>query len=263
MSGSATDWQERTIEIDGVALTLLEAGSGRPLLVLHDELGPSSWSKWHGELSASRKLIMPVAPGFRGERIKWMRNVTDLSRFYGRMLREQKLGPIDVVGFSFGGWVGAEMAVNDPAQFRRMVLVAPFGIKPSEGVITDMYIVTTAEYLRSSVADPGKTEEFGPLFNAASPQKIESWEDARIETAQLAWEPYMHNPALAQHVRGLAGLPTLVIWGERDAILPRSAAEAYADGVPGAKLQVLAGCGHRPEIERRKEFVEIVNRFTN
>lgn len=260
MSQTGAPWQERIIDVDGVALTVLEAGKGEPLLILHDELGHVAWQKWHEALAAHRRLIMPVAPGFRGERAKWMRNVTDLSRFYGRVLREQKLGAIDVIGFSFGGWVAAEMAANDPAQFRKMVLVAPFGIKPPTGVILDMYIVTTAEYLRSSVCDPSSVEEFGPLFNAASPAIIESWEDARIETAQLAWEPYMHNPALGQHMRGVT-VPTLILWGDKDAILPESAARAYAGAIPGAKLEIFKNCGHRPEIERRKEFTDTLNRF--
>ena len=59
------------------------------------------------------------------------------------------------------------------AQVKHLALVAPFGIKPSEGVIADMYIVTTAEYLRSSVANPDETPEFATLFNAANPQTIE------------------------------------------------------------------------------------------
>ena len=261
MSAPSTGWSERKIDVDGTAVTLMEAGKGEPLLLLHDELGHVAWQKWHEDLAKTRKLILPIAPGFRGDRLKWMRNVTDLSRFYGRMLREQSLTPIDVVGFSFGGWVAAEMAVNNATQFRRMILVAPFGIKPPEGVITDMYIVTTAEYLKTSVNEPERIEEFGQLFNGASPQTIESWEDARIETAQLAWEPYMHTPSLPQHLRGVTGLPTLILWGEKDSILPRSGADAYARAIPGAKLDVLKNCGHRPELERRPEFVEALTRF--
>lgn len=256
-----TGWNSREVEIGDVRITLLEAGEGRPLLVLHEELGPPQWQQWHEEIAKTRRLVMPVAPGFRGERVKWMANVTDLSRFYGRLLRTEKIAPIDVVGFSFGGWVAAEMAVNDPAQFRRMMLVAPFGIKPSEGYIADMYIVTTAEYLKSSVADPEKTEEFGPLFNTATPETIESWEDARIETAQLAWQPYMHTPSLPEHLKGIGRLPSLIVWGDRDAILPRSAVEAYSKAIPDARLEILPGCGHRPEIEKREDFLRMLRRF--
>ena len=254
-------WEKREIEVGGAPITLFEAGSGRPLLILHDELGPADWQLWHEDMSKHRRLVMPIAPGFRDERIKWIRNVTDLSRFYGRMLREQKFGSLDVVGLSFGGWLAVEMAVNDPTQFAHLVMVAPFGIKPSQGYITDMYILTTAEYLKSSIADPDATPEFATLFNSATPQTIESWEDARIETAQLAWEPFMHNPSLEQHVRGLNGLPTLIFWGTKDSVVPESAMRAYAEAIPGSKLEVFEGCGHRPEIERRHEFVKSLTRF--
>jgi pimeloyl-ACP methyl ester carboxylesterase len=254
-------WEKREIKVDETSLTILEAGRGAPLLILHDELGPAEWQLWHQDMAQHRRLVMPVAPGFRGDRLKWMRSVTDLSRLYGRMLREQKFSPIDVVGFSFGGWLAAEIAANDPSLFRRMMLVAPFGIKPPEGHILDMYIMTTAEYLRTSVADPEAVPEFATLYNAASPETIESWEDARVESAQLGWEPYMHNPSLEHHVRGLAGLPTLIVWGSRDAIVPQSAAQSFARAIPGARLQLIEGCGHRPEIERRAEFVTMLEQF--
>jgi pimeloyl-ACP methyl ester carboxylesterase len=254
-------WDERKIEVDGVDVSVLEAGKGPALLILHDEMGPADWQEWHEMLSGHRRLVMPVAPGFRGDRIKWMRNVTDLSRFYGRMLREMGGSPVDVVGFSFGGWIAAEMAVNNPTQLRRLALVSPFGVKPEQGVIMDMYIMTTAEYLKASVVDPEKTAEFGKLFNQATPQTIESWEDSRIESAQLGWEPYMHNPSLPHHLRGLKGLPALVVYGEQDAILPESAAKTYAQNIPGAKLVVLTGCGHRPEIEDAATFVKTLTKF--
>jgi len=81
-------------------------------------------------------------PGFgRTARLDWITSVRDLASFYQRIVREQKLAPIDVIGFSLGGWIAAEMAVNNPAHFRRMVLVAPFGIRPPRGEIFDLYKV--------------------------------------------------------------------------------------------------------------------------
>ena len=58
-----------------------------------------------------------------------MNSVRDLASVYARMLREEGLDDIDVIGFSFGGWVAAEMIASYPGQFRRCVLVAPGGIK--------------------------------------------------------------------------------------------------------------------------------------
>lgn len=257
------DFVERAVEVAGSEVTLLEAGDGPPLLVLHEELGPPHLCAWHEALARTRRLIVPVHPGFRGPRIKWMRSVRDLAAFYGFLLRQEGLAGCDVVGVSFGGWVAAEMAVGDPRLFRRMALVAPFGVKPKTGFIMDMFPITSLDYLRASVADPDGTPELEKLYGEASPRQIEDWEDARTECARLGWEPYMHNPSLPDLLGGVTGLPTLVLWGEKDAILPQDAARTYAASIPGAKLKTFPGVGHRPEIEATGEFLTELQGFLN
>lgn len=254
-------WNERTVRIDDVNIVVSEAGSGTPLLILHDELGPAQWQQWHEEVSKTHKLIMPAHPGFRGGRVEWVRNMRDLSCFYARLLREENVGPVDVIGFSFGGWLAAEMSVNNPAQFKRMVLVAPFGIKPTDGYIADMFLMTSAEYLRASFVNPEATAEFATLFAAPTPELIESWEDARLECAKLAWQPYMFEPSLPHLLAGVGNLPALVICGDGDEIVPVSAAQAYASAIPNCRIEVVKDCGHRPEIERRADFVSIATKF--
>jgi pimeloyl-ACP methyl ester carboxylesterase len=56
-------------------------------------------------------------------------------------------------------------------------------------------------------------------------------------------------------------LPSLIVWGDKDAILPRSAVEAYSQVIPAARLEILQGCGHRPEIENREAFMRMLQRF--
>ena len=106
----------RTYRVGDLDLVVLEMGRGKPLLVLHEELGCPGPLLWQADLSKSRKLVVPLHTGFgRTRRLDWVSSVRDLACFYARFLREQALPPIDVVGFSFGGWVAAEMAANDPA----------------------------------------------------------------------------------------------------------------------------------------------------
>lgn len=257
------DFAERTVEVAGGAVTLLEAGDGPPLLVLHEELGPTRPRAWHAELAKTRRLVIPVQPGFAGPRIPWMRSVRDLAAFYGFLVRQEGLVGCDALGLSFGGWVAAEMAVGDPKLFRRLALVAPFGVKPREGFIMDMFPITSLDYLRASVADPDGLAEFQDLYGEATPKQIEDWEDARTECARLGWQPYMHNPSLPPLLGGLNGLPALVVWGEKDAIVPADAARRYAEAIPSARLKVLPGVGHRPEIEATREFLAELNGFLN
>lgn len=256
-----SEWSERSVRIGGDEIALCEAGSGRPLLVLHDELGPTSWQAWHGELAKSRRLLMPLVPGFRGERIGWIRSVRDVAAIYGHLVRLLGIAPVDVLGFSLGGWIAAEMIAANPGQFGKAALVAPFGIKPSEGFITDFFPMSAADYVKSSVADPEKVEGFAALYGPASPEQYESWEDARTECARLAWEPYMHDQSLEGLLRGVTDLPVLLFWGEKDQILPESAVRAYLKSLSGSRAHIFKECGHRPEIERPQEFLSALNRF--
>jgi pimeloyl-ACP methyl ester carboxylesterase len=70
----------------------------------------------------------------------------------------------------------------------------------------------------------------------------------------------MHNLSLTHHLGGLTNLPTAIVWGDQDRIVPRATVEAYARSIPGAKLTVIAGSGHRPEIERPEQFLATVRK---
>src|SRR5262249_47791133 len=149
-------------------LELVKGGSGEPLLVLHDEMGQPGWLRYHDSLARRRTLLMPSHPGFGGSpRLDWIMNVRDLAGFYLAALEDLGYGPVDVVGHSFGGWVAAAMASMCPHQFGRLVLVAPVGIRPPQGEIFDMYLVTTQMYIENCFHDRENTPEFATLYGGA------------------------------------------------------------------------------------------------
>jgi pimeloyl-ACP methyl ester carboxylesterase len=262
-SDNSREWREDRIRIGEAELSVVQGGAGKPLLILHEELGYPGWLRWQSALARERSLLIPMHPGFgRTARLEWITSVRDLAAFYGRMLRQQNLTPIDVIGFSLGGWIAAEMAVDNPAQFRRMILVAPAGVRPPQGEIFDLYNVTVNAYLRTSVHDCAATAEFDRLFADMAPlEQMEVWEDARIQTARVAWRPYMYNPSLPHLLEGVSALPTALIWGGEDRVVPLSAARTYQNAIEGAQLAVIAGAGHRPEIEKSDQFVRLVREF--
>ena len=263
MAVSSNGFSDSTINVGGTAVSLLRGGSGRPLLVLHEELGHPGWLSWHSELAGGHSLLLPVHPGFGVlPRVGWVSGVRDLAGFYSRMLRGMALGPVDVIGFSLGGWIAAEMAAADAEQFRSMTLVAPAGVRPPEGEILDLFIVTARTYLDASVHDAAGTPEFAALYGGEeTTDQFEAWEDARAESARLAWKPYMHNPSLPHLLEGVQGLPTLIIWGRDDRIIPLSAGQTYNRAISGSELLVFDNCGHRPEIEKTSVFFNSVRNF--
>jgi pimeloyl-ACP methyl ester carboxylesterase len=255
---------EEIIRTGGIELAVIKGGSGKPLLMLHDELGYPGWMSWNIRLAEQRTLLIPLQPGFgKTPRVDWMMSYRDLACFYARMLREQRLDPIDVIGFSAGGYIAAEMAASDPRIFRRMVLVAPLGIQPPEGEILDFLEMTIRSHLRATVGDPMNTEEFAKIYGGEmTPAQFEAFEDARTETSRLGWDPFMYNPSLPHLLEGLA-TPTLLVYGTHDGVVPRSCIDAYLAVLRKAQLATIEGVGHRPEIENPPEFIRIIKTFLN
>ena len=263
MSKDQSENQMTVARIAGTELSFIEGGTGDPILVLHEELGHPGWLKWHAGLAANRKLIIPLHPGFGvSPRIEWAMTIGDIAGFYGQVLKEKELGQIDVIGFSLGGWIAAEMAARNEAQFKRMALVAPAGIRPPEGQILDMYAGPTEAYHKASIKNPAQTPEFATLYGGESTaEQFEAWTDAHSETGRLAWRPYMHNPALPHLLGAVKELPTLILWGADDGVIPKSAGDIYQQSIAGSELVVLEDCGHRPEVEKTSEFLDHINRF--
>jgi len=153
------------------------------------------------------------------------------------------------------------MAACNPAQFRKLVLVAPMGIRPRDGVILDFFQLMAPKHLSTTVHDLDATSEFDDLYGGQGPEQFERLEEARAQSARLAWAPFMHNPSLPHLLGVTPSLPTLMIWGREDRVVPLSAAEEYKRVMKSARLSVFDNCGHRPEVEKPVDFLREVEGF--
>ena len=263
MTTSTATWTEEFVEAAGARLQLVKGGAGEPLLILHDEMGHPGWLRFHETLAQRFTLYIPSHPGFgKSEPLDWSMNMRDLAGWYLDALEDLGLGRASVVGFSLGGWLAAEMATMCPEPFKKLVLVGAMGIKPPTGQIYDMFLEVAKDFISASYLDPAQTPEFPQVCpENPTPEQAEAWEVAREEACRLGWRPYMHYPSLAPLLRRLRKLPTLIVWGRQDAIVPMSAAEVYHASIPGSQLVILDNCGHHPEIEKPDEFVRHVRAF--
>lgn len=263
MTTASQVWTEEIVEVAGSRLQLAKGGNGSPLLILHDELGHHGALRWHNTLAESNTLHIPSHPGFgESPRMEWIMNMRDLAGWYLRALDELGLQGVDVIGFSLGGWLAAEMATMCPQQFNKMALVGAAGIKPPVGEIFDIFLVTAEEYLDEVCLNSAGTAEFESIRpQQPSPELVESWAVAREESCRLSWKPYMHYPALPQLLGRLQDLPTLIVWGAQDPIVPVSAAEVYQQSIKGSRLEIIDDCGHRPEVEQTDKFLALIQDF--
>jgi pimeloyl-ACP methyl ester carboxylesterase len=263
MTTSSKTWTEAIVEAAGTRLQLVTGGTGEPLLILHGEMGHPGWLRFHEALAQQYALSIPSHPGFgRSARLDWIMTIRDLAGWYLDALDELGFQQVDVVGFSLGGWLAAEMAAMCPHPFRKLVLVDAPGIRPPSGAIYDIFLEVAKECLTAGFLDPAHAEEFQTVCpDQPAPEQVEAWEVAREEACRLSWKPYMHDPALPHLLHRVRGLPTLIVWGRQDAIVPLSVGEVYRQSIQGSRLAVLEGCGHYPEIEKADEFVRLVQAF--
>jgi pimeloyl-ACP methyl ester carboxylesterase len=252
-------WSETTVEIAGIKMHLRRGGAGPPTLVVHRDIGALEGSSFDDELARAADVILPHHPGWgRSPRAEWMRSVRDLAVIYRGLLAELGIQQATLIGLGFGGWIAAEMATMAAGDISRLVLVAPMGIKPPEGDILDQAIISYIDYARAGFHEQ---KAFDRLYGAApSTDQLEAWDIAREMCFRIAWKPYMYSQTLP-HLLASVRVPVLIVWGDKDKVVPISTANRYLAALPSAKLEVIRDCGHCVDLEQPKRLAALVTPF--
>jgi pimeloyl-ACP methyl ester carboxylesterase len=247
------------VALSGDDVHLLRAGDGPPLLVLHAAGGAGLWLPVHARLAEQFTVVAPDHPGFghSGE-FKAIEDIQDLAFHYVDLIAELGLERPAVLGTSFGGWIAAEVAAYRPDALRALVLVDPIGLYLEGHPIRDLFIMSPPEKLAALFSDP---EAAAGLF-PAEPDIDFILAMARDEAAfaRFAWQPFCHDPRLERLLPRITA-PTLVLWGEDDALVPLAHGERYAQLIPGARLEVIPACGHAAAFERPDEVAALATSF--
>lgn len=252
-------WATSTVEAAGTKLHLMRAGRGRPVLVLHHETGTLDRLPFYDSLASKYDVLVPHHPGYsRSARPDWMRSVRDIAVVYRGLLSELKVSNAALVGLGFGGWIAAEMASMAPADLAKLVLVGAMGIKPPQGDILDLAITGYMDYARAGFHDQ---KAFDRVYGAEPPtDQLEMWDICREMSFRIAWKPYMYSQTLPHLLRSVH-VPSLVVWGDHDRVVPQSAAGAYAKALPNAKLEIVKDCGHCVDMEQPDALAKLVTNF--
>jgi pimeloyl-ACP methyl ester carboxylesterase len=252
------DWSERQVEVAGVKLHLARAGAGRPVLVLHHDIGSPEQLPFYDALASRFDVLVPHHPGYgKSERPQWLRSVRDVAVMYQWLLSDLGVERPSLVGLGFGGWIAAEMATMAPDRLHRLVLVGAMGVKPPEGDIFDQAIVSYIDYARAGFRDDAA---FARVYGDVTTDQLVEWDLCREMCFRIAWKPYMYSQTLP-HLLGGVKAPALVAWGEDDRIVPRSAGELYAAALPKARFEIVRGAGHCAEMEEPEALSHLVAGF--
>jgi pimeloyl-ACP methyl ester carboxylesterase len=245
------DLRTHEVELGDFRVHWAEAGAGDDAVVLLHGLSGSArwWARNIGALAARHRVLVPDVIGFGRSRLGGLRlpGVPEVAEVIARWIGLAAGEPAHLVGHSMGGQLAVHVAARWPECVRRLALVDAAGIPRP---LTPRYLMRFAY----EVAPPRRWGDpsFLPVIVG----------DALSAGPWTLLRAIRH--ILRDDVRPLLGritVPTLVLWGERDSIIPVAHGREMRREIPGARFLVLPGTYHNPMVDAPGAFNGAVLRF--
>lgn len=254
-------YHEEQLTIRGTSIQMLKGGSGDPVLYLHSAGGEMRWLPFFEQLAQHYTVYLPAHPGFgQSEGLEKIDSMEDLVFHYTDLMDHLDLTQPYVVGLSLGGWLAAEMATRYSKRIRKLALINAVGLQIPGAPFADIFAATPIQTRHLLFADPESTLAKSFIPDDAPPEVVSDVLKARAATARVGWNPYLCNRKLRERLYRV-DVPTLIVWGESDRIVPQAHRQAYQKGIAGALFESIKNCGHAPPLEKPEETVHILRNF--
>lgn len=242
-----------------------QSGEGPPLFLFHSLLSDrASFDAIVPRLSQSFRVIVPELPGFgRSQAVSG--GLADVADRMAEAVKDAAGGEDTIVlGNGYGGFVALQMAIRHPKIAKRLIL-ADCGAAFSEAgreAFRNMAAASKAKGM-AAITDVAMRRLFAPEFQAQHPDLMRERREAFLKT-----DPDMFRTAcnaLAElDLRpelGQVKVPALVLVGEHDEATPPPMSRELAAGLPNARLKMIAGCAHVPQLQSPDAFLEAIGDF--
>ncbi len=245
-----------------------QAGDGdQAIIFLHGNYASSRW--WLPQLKRIPECIHAYAPDLRGcggrdGKTEFHRSldglsvndlVSDLDQFIDALRIKRPI----LVGHSFGGVIATDYALSHPDDVRGLVLVAtapPDGIPLAAFAESYAFWIkfATRTWMRHAFRRAGLSDSEGLLEDLIDDSL--SSEPGQYSAFTMSLAHWNVESSLTQ-----LKLPTLLVWGRGDLVVPARVGRRYLEVLPNAKMVVIPGAGHSPMIERADKFASILKAF--
>ncbi|BBY85431.1 alpha/beta fold hydrolase [Mycolicibacterium tokaiense] len=257
-----------------------DTGSPETLLLIHGMAGSSAtWRSVIPQLSEHYRVIAPDLLG-HGESAKprgdyslgafavWLRDLLD----------ELGVMRATVVGQSLGGGVAMQFGYQHRDRCERLILIGSGGLGPDLNWMLRLLSAPGAEFVLPAVAPPpvlsvgNSIRSFLSSAGIHSPRGSELWSaysslsdretrSAFLRTLRSVVDHRGQAVSALNRLHLTAQVPTLLIWGDDDRIIPVAHGRAAHEALPGSRLEVLPGVGHFPHVEAPWEVTQILRDF--
>jgi len=277
----SVDWpgMTRRVVVEGREVNVIDSGGdGKPVMVFIHGLS-GTWQNWLLNIPAfldSHRVIALDLPGFGGSPMPREKiSIQGYARIVDELLGELGVDSAILVGNSMGGFVAAELALSFATRVERLVLVSAAGLSIEEYRSTPLLVgariwAGTATWVGArghSVVTRPRARRLGLQLIARYPEKLSpalTYELTRgagtpgFVPAMEALLSYGFRDRLAR-----IEVPTLVVWGRNDMLVPRGDAREYVRLIgDNARREMFDDTGHLSMVERPSRFNRLLASFT-
>jgi len=270
---------DRRVTVDGMHTHYLEAGVGPVLLLLHGhEQSATSWRWVIPALARTHRVLALSLPG-HGETAAAVGDHApdcDRARFVAAFLDTLHIDPpLDLVGHSAGGALALRLALADPQRIRSLTLVSSAGLGREVHPLLALDTLPVIGELAIMISRlPGG--DWGRITMSTAMLFAQPWRapaefvieqhalgrrpgqlEASTATARALFGPTGQRQILLDHLPTLT-MPTLVIWGGCDYVLPAHQARTAVNRLPDGRLSMFPNCGHLPHVEQPDRFTAVL-----
>ena len=240
------------------------SGDGPALSLFHSLLSDrASFTAIEPELAKTHRVIVPELPGFGGSKVV-EGGLADVADRMAEVVGEAGGGERVVLGNGYGGFVALQMAIRHPNVASKLILAdcgAAFS-EPGREAFRNMAAASRAKGL-AAITDVAMRRLFAPDFQAAHPDLMRDRREAFLKT-----DPQVLQAACGQLAEldlrpelSKVNIPVLVLVGEHDEATPPPMSHELAALLPNARLKVLPGCAHVPQLQAPQLFLEAIADF--
>jgi pimeloyl-ACP methyl ester carboxylesterase len=268
------------LDLHGDRIAYRDCGAGDVLLLIHGMAGSSA--TWRMVLPALSKKYRVVAPDLLGHGASAKpRGDYSLGAFavsLRDLLDHLGISRVTVIGQSLGGGVAMQFVYQHRDYCERLALISSGGLGPDLSWTLRTLSAPGVEFVLPVIAPRpvlSVGNKVGSWLTSAgihSPRATEMWNAYSSLSEGQTRQAFLRTLRAVVDYRGQAvsalnrlylssGIPTLLIWGEQDRIIPVEHAYAAHAALSGSRLEVLAGVGHFPHVESPATVVEIIDDF--